>query len=320
MTVLPVVANEEKTLSPIVVLGGTGFIGQKVMALLRSQGLLVISASRREGVDLTDYAATERFLAQTQPAVIFNCAAHVGSLHYVTTYAADVLSDNVQMTLNLYKAVAKVCPQAKIINPLSNCSYPGGASVQVESEWWNDEVHDSVFSYGNAKKIVYVTAKCYAKQYGIKSLNLLVPNTFGPGDSADPNKTHALNGMIIRMIQAQRAGAEKFEIWGSGQPVREWTYVDDVVRVMVAAMGIDADLLNPVNVAQNKGYSIKESAEFIAAAVGFSGQLVFNTQYQDGAPIKILDDQKFRGVFPDFNFFDHQKGIEETVAYYREIL
>lgn len=307
-------------MSGILILGGHGFVGRNLADSLTKMGRSFVVASRADGLDLTDYTLTEQYLRTMQPDTIFNCAAHVGSLHYVTTYAADVWHDNVQMILNLYRAVSKVCPNAKVINPLSNCSYPGAADVQREAEWWNGEVHESVLSYGSAKKAIYTTAKCYAKQYGVKSANLLVPNTFGPGDSTDPSKTHALNGMIIRMLEAQKKGDTQFEIWGTGSPVREWAYVDDVTRAMVQAMDSETDLLSPVNIAQNKGYSIKESAQFIAKAIGFAGELVFNTQYQDGAPIKILDNTRFKQVFPNFVFFDHEKGIAETAEYYRQIL
>jgi len=304
----------------ILVLGGHGFVGRNLTATLNQTEHQITSLSRADGLDLTDYASTEKCFAQIAPDVIFNCAAHVGSLHYVTTYAADVINDNVQMSLNIYKTAAKVCPQAKIVNLLSNCSYPGADNIQIESKWWDGPVHESVFSYGNSKKILYVIAKCYAKQRRTKSVNFLVPNTFGPGDSIDPNKTHALNGMIIRMIEAQKKGDTSFEIWGTGSPIREWAYIDDVTNILIASIDMSNDLLEPVNIAQNKGYAIKESAHFIAEALNFQGELVFNTKYQDGAPVKILDDKKFREFFPNFVFFDHKKGIAQTAAYYQSIL
>ncbi len=303
----------------ILILGGHGFVGKNLLEVLRKTEHKIFVASRQDGVDLTNYADTEKYFAEIKPDIIFNCAAHVGSVHYVTNFAADVINDNAQMSLNIYRAVTKVCPQAKIVNLLSNCSYPGSADVQIESQWWDGPVHDSVFSYGNSKKILYVIAKCYAKQYGIKSVNWLVPNTFGPGDSIDPNKTHALNGMLIRMIAAQKNGDQQFEIWGTGSPIREWAYIDDVVNILVASIDIN-ELLEPINIAQNKGYTIKESANFIADALNFKGELIFNTKYQDGAPVKILDDRKFREVFPNFTFFDHKQGIKNTAEYYKSIL
>ena len=146
-------------------------------------------------------------------------------------------------------------------------------------------------------------SKCYQKQFGINSINFLVPNTFGPGDSIDPNKTHALNGIIVRMIKAFINEDSKFVIWGTGKPIREWAYLDDVVNMFIECVNINEDLIYPFNLAQNKGYSIKESSILIKKAIGFKGELVFDTNYQDGAPTKILSDKIFRKKFPDFVFF-----------------
>lgn len=304
----------------VLVVGGHGFVGKALVCELKAAGHEVVSLSRRNGLDLGDLEKTRAALADAAPAAIFNAAAHGGSLHYVTTYAADVFCDNALMTVNLYKAAASACPQALIVNPLSNCSYPGDADVHWEPEWWKGEVHDSVFAYGNAKRFIYVMAKCFWRQYRIRTINFLVPNTFGPGDYVDPNKTHAMNGMILRMIQARRSAASEFEIWGSGNPVREWGYIKDMVRVLSLSLELGGEQIYPVNIGQNKGYSIRESAELIAQSVGFGGRLVFNTKYQDGAALKILDDREFRKMFPDFKFYNHAQAIHETVEYYEQIL
>ena len=304
----------------ILVLGGHGFVGKNLIESLNGTEHEIFPLSRRDGLDLRDYNSTKKYFRDIKPDAIINCAAHVGSVHYVTTHAADVLHDNVQMALNIYRAVKEVYPDTRIINPLSNCSYPGDANIHFEPDWWKGEVHESVFSYGNAKRMIYVISKNYHKQYGIKTVNFLVPNAFGPGDYTDPNKTHALNGMIIRMIKSKRQGDKVFEIWGTGKPIREWGYIQDVVNILIKGLKIENDLIYPVNIAQNKGYSIKESAELIREAVGFKGELIFNTKYQDGAPFKILDDKKFRSIFSDYEFFDHKKGIDNTVKYYKSVL
>jgi GDP-L-fucose synthase len=304
----------------VLIVGGHGFVGRRTAAKLNEPGIELVIRSRRDGLDLTDLDCAKEQLAQIKPDAIINCAAHVGSLHYVSKFAADVFGDNVSMALNLYKAVHDVCPDTRIVNPLSNCSYPGDADVQTEDEWWNGEVHKSVCSYGNAKRFIYVTSQCYALQYGQKTVNILVPNTFGPGDYTDPNRTHALNGMIIRMLQAHKQGQPEFEIWGTGAPVREWGYIDDVAEILKLGLTVEQDLIYPVNMAQNHGYSIKESAEKIAEAIGYGGMLVFNANYQDGAPRKVLDDKRFRVLFPDFKFTDHTEGIYNTVRYYETVL
>jgi len=304
----------------VLILGGHGFVGRNLCEILTSPDYEIVALSRRDGLDLRNLGLVRDYFSDQHPDVVVNLAAHVGSLHYVTQYAADVAYDNIQMALNLYKAVAGCCPKTRIINPLSNCSYPGDANKHYEPEWWQGEVHDSVFSYGNAKRFIYVISKTFRRQYGIDTVNFLVPNTFGPGDYTDPNKTHALNGMIIRMILAQCNGDPHFEIWGSGKPIREWGYIKDIVRILAFGLTIKHDLIYPVNIGQNKGYSIRESAEMIAEEVGFTGDLVFNTKYQDGAPFKILDDRKFRTLFSNYVFYNHRQGIKETVEYYRSVL
>lgn len=304
----------------VLILGGHGFVGRNLCEILKESTHEVVALSRRDGLDLRDVTLVRDCFRSEHPDAIINLAAHVGSIHYVTQYAADIVYDNIQMALNIYKSVNEICPKTRIINPLSNCSYPGDANKHYEPEWWNGEVHDSVFSYGNAKRFIYVISKNFKRQYGIDTINFLVPNTFGPGDYTDPNRTHALNGMIIRMILAQRDNAAQFEIWGSGLPIREWGYIKDIVRILELGLAVENDLIYPVNIAQNKGYSIRESAEMIAEEVDFSGNLVFNKQYQDGAPFKILDDRNFRALFPDYHFYDHRQGIRDTVKYYKAIL
>jgi GDP-L-fucose synthase len=304
----------------ILILGGHGFLGKNLAKVLQNSSHEIVTLSRRNGLNLIDLESTKVYFSKISPDVIVNCAAHVGSLHYVTSFASDVLHDNVLMKLNIYKSTKIVCPRTRIINPLSNCSYPGESGIQNELDWWKGEVHESVFSYGNAKRFIYVTAYCYKKQDGIETCNFLVPNTFGPGDYTDPNKTHALNGMVIRMIQAHRQNSKEFEIWGTGNPVREWAYIDDVVEIIKQGMEIECDLIYPTNIAQRKGYSIKETAKIIAQEIGYKGELIFNSSYKDGAPQKILDDKKFRKLFPNFKFIDHQEGIRRTVNYYASVL
>ena len=188
----------------ILVLGASGFIGKNLVNKLKQQKCEVFESSRSMGVDLLDYQQTKGLINNVKPDIVYNMASHGGSMLYVKEYAADVYSDNVQMCLNLYRVIKEVDRNIKVIQPFSNCSYPGDSSVQIEEEWLNGKVHDSVLSFGNSKRAIYYLSQCYYNQYGIKTVNLLLPNTYGPGDSCDPKKTHALNGMAIRMIKAKR--------------------------------------------------------------------------------------------------------------------
>ncbi len=299
----------------IMVLGHTGFVWQNLYKALKESEYNVCGCSKSTGVDILDYKQIYDFIKSEAPDVIYNLASHGGSIHYVNEYAADVFSDNLMMSLNTYRAVNEINPEIKIIQPFSNCSYPGNTPIQTEDIWLKGPVHSSIFSFGNSKRAIYYLSKCYQKQHGVKTVNLLFSNTYGPGDSNDPNKTHALNGMIIRMLKAKKAGDKKFVVWGTGKPVREWTYIDDFVDALILSMEIE-NMEYPINVSQQKGNSIAESALAIKELCGFEGDVVFDTSYTDGDPIKIMGKGTFIEMFPDFEFYDHKKGIENTIKYY----
>lgn len=303
----------------ILILGSTGFIGKNLKQRLLKDGHNISTAEKSSGTDLREYENILCKLKETSPDVIYNLASHGGSVHYVKTRAAEVFHDNVQMSLNLYKAVREINSKIKIIQPFSNCSYPGKSNLQREKEWLDGDVHPSVFSFGNSKRTMFYLSKCFKEQYGIRSVNILFPNTYGPGDSIDPNHTHALNGMVIRMLAAQKNGDKEFVVWGTGSPIREWAYIDDFVEVLVRCLEIDGQEY-PINMGQEKGYSIAESAKLIKKACGYKGDIVFDTNYRDGDPIKVMSQKKFAETLRNFKFFDHYEGILNTVNYYKEKL
>lgn len=304
------------------ILGSSGFVGKNLLLLIRQKCLFekVLNVSRSEGVDLLDCNAIKTILVDFAPDVIFNLASHGGSLHYVTKNSAQVITDNIRMMINLYDAVKDLKNRPLIINPISNCSYPSDSSIQEEGMWLNGDVHSSVFSFAGSKRSLYYISGSYHIQYGIKSINLIFPNAYGPNDSTDPNRTHALNGMIIRMIKAQKNDEKEFVVWGSGNPVREWIYVSDFCELLLMALKIDKPIIYPVNMGQNKGYSIKQTASLIKKICGYRGDITFDTKYPDGDPLKILDNKKFGDLFGDYVFFDHEIGIINTVDYYKKML
>ena len=303
----------------ILVLGHTGFIGKNLISKLDNTKYQIYFCSKSSGIDIRNYNKISQQIRKIKPDIIFNVASNGGSLHYVREFAADVINDNIQMTLNLYRSVKKYSPNSKIITPFSNCSYPGSSDIQSEEGWLNGDVHPSIFSFGNSKRAMYYISKCYYEQYNIKSVNLLFANTYGPGDSCDPNHTHALNGMVIRMLEAKKAGDSEFIVWGTGKPIREWMYVDDFIKSLILAMDMD-HLEYPLNIGQGQGYSIAQSAGMIKESLKFEGKIIFDTSKIDGDPVKIMSGDNFKNQFSDFNFYDHKTGINETVKYYEGIL
>jgi len=310
----------------ILILGGTGFFGTNLQQVFNPEECTVISTGIETGLNLLSRENMVQLLQAQKPDYILNMAALVGSMGYVKENPATVLSANSKLLLNLYDSITLaygVQPiYPVIINPISNCSYPGNSTVQKEEEWWNGQIHETVQPYGFAKKLGFMLSRAYHQQFGIRTINLIFPNAYGPYDHLDPNKTHAMSGMIVRMIQASRNGDKTFTVWGSGKPVREWIYMPDAARFIKKIIWDTnmPDIQNPLNIAQEEGISIAESAMLIKKIVGYKGEIRFDLNKPDGDPVKILSKENFRFWIRDFQFTPYKQGIEETVAYYNRVL
>ena len=144
---------------------------------------------------------------------------------------------------------------------------------------------------------------------------------YGPGNHTDIERVHALDGIIIRMINALNSNNEEFEIWGTGKPVREWCYIDDVINIIIKSIEINNNpSIDPINIGQKHGYSIKELAEITANILSYNGRLTFNTKYPDGAEIKVLDNTLFKKMFPRYEFVSIEEGIRKAVDYYHSVI
>lgn len=305
----------------IIVLGGHGFVGKNFINIITNSNHTITALSSRDGLDLKDYTITRKFIERYQPEVIVNLAANVGSLNYVTEFAATVFDTNMRMLLNMYKAAREVVPNSIIINPIANCAYPGHEELYTESNYLSGPPHQSVFAFGNTRRMMDVLSKVYSMQFGYRSINFFVPNMYGPYDSTDPNKAHALNALISRVVKLINENGDTLEVWGSGIAIREWLYAKDCCRVFEYAIenrnakGWDMTM----NIGQNNGLSVRELVQIICEETGFQGKVSWNRSMTDGAPKKVMDDQLFRRHFPDFKFTELRIGIKETLKYYQSI-
>lgn len=302
----------------IVVTGATGFLGQRVCRLLAAQGRPFTRISRSLGVDLRDPAATRAALAaafegQSERKLI-HCAAHVGGIQFGLTRAAELFHHNLAMTLALYEAAAALKVQ-RLVNPISNCAYPGAATLFKESEFWDGPLHDSVLAYGFARKASWVGAWAYGQQHGLDTLSLILSNMYGPGDHFEPERSHALGALIHRIHQARVSGAAEVLIWGTGTPVREWLHVDDGAEALVR--GLDAPACaEPVNIGVAQGISILDMARLIAAELGYAGRLLTDPSKPDGAPHKTVDGTRGAALLGWRPGRDFRAGVRETIDCY----
>lgn len=303
----------------IAILGGTGFVGTNIREELEKDTIEVEVFSRTTGCDLKDIQSAWRAIDAFRPSVIINCAAIVGSVNYVSDFAADVIDDNMRIIMNTYK-IAQKMHDTVIINPVANCGYPGEMDVYEETKFWDGPIHSSVLSYGSTRRMMLAFSECYRKQYGVRSVNLIVPNIYGPHDSTNPNKTHALNALVIKFVKAIKQSLNSIEIWGTGKPIREWLYVKDFARIVRQIIKSGRFMPDAVNIAQNHGETVIDLVDILVELTGYSGNILYNTKYQDGAPKKVMNDELFKREFPEFMFTDIKQGINQTIKYYKQIL
>jgi len=298
----------------ILVTGSTGFLGKRVRRLLEAQGLEFTATSLSGGLDLRDGEATLRYFRDVRPSHVLNCAAYVGGIQFGYKHPAELFHNNLHMTLNLLEAAAAV-KVARLVNPISNCAYPGAASVFREDEFWDGPLHESVMVYGFVRKASWIGSWAYAKQHGLDVINLILSNMYGPEDHFEEERSHALGALIMKIVRAKQKGQRQVVIWGSGTPVREWLHVDDGAEAMVRAINV-ASSTDPINIGIGKGISIMEMAELVKELASYEGELVLDPSKPDGAPYKTVDGSRGNRHFgwgPQRNL---KAGIAEAIHWY----
>lgn len=298
----------------ILVLGATGFLGKNLCSELERLNYTFVKTSLSLGVDLLDSNQTEIFFRSVNPEIIINCAAFVGGIEYGYNYPVELYTKNIKMISNIYDSAMKSGVK-KIINPISNCAYPSNESLFKEENFWNGALHDSVLSYGFTRRAIVVISKAYYRQFGLKSLNLVMSNMYGPNDHFDEIRSHALGALITKIHYAIINKTNFVNVWGDGSPVREWLYVIDAVRFLVEAIKADVqdDL---VNIGESKGISISDLANIISETLGYKGRIYFDNNKPNGAQYKTVDGSLSKKYFINQHFTDLRIGIKETYEWY----
>lgn len=300
----------------ILVTGATGFLGKRLCRMLEIGGFDFTSTSRTLGVDLRDRRVTLDFFERIKPKVVMNCAAYVGGIQFGQKHTAEMFHNNLHMTLNLLEGAARVGVK-RIVNPISNCAYPGTATLFKESEFWDGELHESVLTYGFVRKASWVGSWSYGQQYGLEVINLILSNMYGPEDHFEEERSHALGALIMKIVEAKENLVPNVVIWGSGKPVREWLYVDDGAEAMIRALDLKPTT-EPINIGVGKGISIIDLACLIKKIVGYEGELTLDHSKMDGAPFKTMDGTKGADYFKWQPTRSISEGILETVRWYKE--
>jgi len=303
----------------IFVAGGTGFLGKSVVRRLEKGSVPYVSSSLSQGVDFRDRKQLENFFTSEKPDIVINAAAFVGGIQFGYDKPGEIFFNNTLMSAHLIEC-SRRAGVTLFINPISNCTYPdvSGKSFR-EDEWWDGPLHESVLSYGIARKASWVHAWAYHKQYGMNFINLIFPNMYGPGDYTDEVRCHALGALVGKMVIAKRNRDARVVVWGTGRPVREWLYVEDAVEVIMRSLSIEP-IIEPINIGSGKGISIRDLAFLIKEIVGYDGELVFDESRPDGAAHKVMDVERCKKVFGWTPSTDLREGIKKTAVYFEEVL
>lgn len=302
----------------VCVTGGDGFLGSRIVARLQTQGAQVTSCSRRTGCDLRSLEAPLAFFRKHPPEMVINTASHQGGIAYQKLYPAATYYDNLLMGAFTLEAARQAQVQ-KYVNIIAGCAYPGEPTDGLlrEADFEAGPMHPSVENYGMTKRAAVMQAKCYARQYGFRSISLILINLYGPGEHFHPNRSHALAALLRKFYEAKRDNAPEVVLWGSGRPVREWLYVEDAVQGLLKAAQIYDDP-EPLNIAVGQGQTIAELAAIIQEEVGYRGRIRYDDTQPDGALRKTGDITRMKAVLDWTPQTPMREGIRKTLDWFEQ--
>lgn len=277
----------------IYVAGHRGMVGSAIVRKLSSLGYTNVVTRTHAEVDLVSQQAVMDFLGQEKPDYIFMAAAKVGGIHANNTLRADFLYQNLMIETNVVHAAW----QAGVNRMLflgSSCIYPRDCPQPIREDYLlTGPLEQTNEPYAIAKIAGVKLCESYNRQYGTQYVSAMPTNLYGPNDSYDLNNSHVLPALIRKTHEAKLRGDRELVVWGSGKPMREFLYVDDMAEACVFLMenGISDGLFN---IGTGEDVTIRELAETVMDVVGFDGTIVYDSAKPDGTPRKLLDVDKMK--------------------------
>jgi GDP-L-fucose synthase len=297
----------------VAVSGGGGFLGRPTVARLEELGAEVRSIRSAEH-DLRDRAAC--FDALGGAEVVIHLAANVGGIGYNRRNPGPLAHDNLAMGLNVFEACRELQVE-KLVAACSVCAYPKFTDVPFsEDDIWDGYPEESNAPYGLAKKMLIVLSESYRRQYELDSCAPVMANLFGPGDNFDLEDSHVIAAMVNKFVTAADRGEGEVTLWGTGEPSREFLYVDDAARaLLLCAERLDSS--EPVNIGTGTETRIRALAATISELAGFEGETVWDTSRPDGQPVRYLDVSRARELIGFEAETPLEEGLRRTIESFR---
>lgn len=286
----------------IYVAGHNGLVGSAIVRALRAQGHTNIVTRSHAELELTDQAQVRDFFRSERIDQVYLAAAKVGGIHANNTYPADFIYDNMMVEANVVHE-ARASGVEKLLFLGSSCIYPRLAPQPIREEYlMGGMLEPTNEPYAMAKIAGIKLCESYNRQYGTDYRSVMPTNLYGPGDNYHPENSHVIPALLRRFHEARLANALEVVIWGSGKPMREFLYVDDMATACIHVMNLDRDtyvahtdpMHSHINIGTGEDVTIAELARLVGETVGYRGRIVFDTSKPDGTPRKLLDVGKLR--------------------------
>lgn len=312
----------DKAPSVVLVTGGTGLIGRAVEKVVSDSAECAESESwiflSSKEVDLKDREATFEYFRRNKPTHVLHLAALVGGLFKNMSYNLDFFRDNMMINDNVLAAAHEV-GVTKVVSCLSTCVFPDATTYPIdETMIHNGPPHSSNFGYSYAKRMLDVLNRGYKVQHGRNYTSVIPTNVFGPYDNFNIEGGHVIPGLIHKCYLAKQKG-EPLTVWGSGSPMRQFIFSEDLARLMIWAVR-NYDEVEPLilSVGEEDEISIRKAAESVAAAMEMdpSKDVVFDTSKSDGQFKKTASNAKLRRLVPDFEFTPFEEAVRISCRWF----
>ena len=286
----------------IYVAGSGGMVGSSITSHLSHEGYRDPIVRTSKELDLTDQSKVDRFFSEERPDIVILAAAKVGGILANNIYRAEFLYDNLMIEANVIHAAYKYKAE-KLIFLGSSCIYPKLAPQPMKEEYLLSGPLESTNEPYAVSKIAGIKlCENYYRQYGCNFISVMPTNLYGPRDNFDLQSSHVIPGLMHKFHIAKTSGADEVVVWGSGTPLREFLYVEDLAEAVVYllenlnAREMYAEGISHINIGSGAEITIGELAELIKKIVGFEGDLRFDTEKPDGTSRKLLDTSRLEQI------------------------